>query len=71
MEAGVLFRGELQAFLPSPLAPSLRVSYSVWTGGNLGTSVGQLSEEEEGVGGLRALKVGTNHPVLFQRPPTI
>lgn len=57
-----------------PLFPSLCVSYSVWTGGNLGTSVGQLSEEEGGGrrgGGLGVLKVGINHPLLFQRPPTI
>lgn len=35
-----------------PLSPSLRVSYSVRTGGSLGTSVGQLSEERGGVGEL-------------------
>lgn len=40
----------------------------------MGTSVGQLSEEEGGGrrgGGLGVLKVGINHPLLFQRPPTI
>lgn len=36
-----------KTFLPS-LSPSLHVSYSVWTGGSLGTSVGQLSGEGGG-----------------------
>ncbi len=39
-----------KTFLPS-LSPSLHVSYSVWKGGSLGTSVGQLSREGGGGGG--------------------
>lgn len=49
-----------------PLSPSRRVSYSVWTGGNLGTSVGQLSEEGGGV----CVGWGARGSQGWNQPPT-
>lgn len=64
MEAEESFFTECSKHSFPPLSPSLRVSYSVWTGGSLGTSVGQLSEE--GGGGAQGLSrlESTTHSCL-------
>lgn len=79
------FRLHESGSLPS-LFLSLHASCSVWTGGSLGTSAGQLSKE--GGGGAHitnpifplpallgqrcpAWPGGFSHPLLFPRPPTL